>query len=283
MPFCKPLVMGFFEDLLRRKGTFTMQSSDARMWQRARSSGFAPKCECLDPQYSKASFGELRLHAEVQDTNCEGWQRFEKLIETAVSRGNQEFAPGLEMAPELWSQIITLPSSISKLISVRKLYLYNSHLVRMPPEIGDMTSLEELDLYTSYRLHWLPFEVTRCPRLTRSRFSTRALYGNYKYRPPFPRLDERASTAGLVADQCSVCRQACDPESARQVWLSLRVATDVLPLLVNACSSDCLRRLPPPAYGYVDHPHTGGLGLEQPPAGIIPAPPGRGAGSGVGK
>ncbi|WP_257581710.1 hypothetical protein [Streptomyces sp. TLI_146] len=29
-----------------------------------------------------------------------------------------------------------------------------------------------------------------------------------------------------------------------QVWISLRVATDVLPLLVNACSSGCVAALP---------------------------------------
>lgn len=39
--------------------------------------------------------------------------------------------------------------------------LYGSNLVRIPPEIGAMTSLEEFTPYTSYRLHWVPYEITR--------------------------------------------------------------------------------------------------------------------------
>jgi hypothetical protein len=69
---------------------------------------------------------------------------------------------------------------------VKVLKLYGSALVRIRPEIGEMAALETIDLYTSYRLHWFPFEITRCSRLRDSTVSTRALYGNYKYRPPFP-------------------------------------------------------------------------------------------------
>jgi hypothetical protein len=48
------------------------------------------------------------------------------------------------------------------------------------------------------------------------------------------------------------------------VWISLAVATDVLPLLVNACSAECVAALPPPRSGYVPTPHTGGPDLVQP-------------------
>jgi hypothetical protein len=72
-----------------------------------------------------------------------------------------------------------------------------------PPEIGDMTNLEEFDPYTSRCLHWFPYEITRCKHLTRSRISTRCLYGNYKYRPPFPRLPQ--ISAALAPAACSVC------------------------------------------------------------------------------
>src|SRR4051794_934109 len=89
---------------------------------------------------------------------------------------------------EKYNQIVVLPPTIAKLKSVKVLSLYRSNLVRIPPEIGEMTSLEEFDPYTSYRLHWLPYEITRCQNLKRSRVSPRALFGNYKYRPPFPRL-----------------------------------------------------------------------------------------------
>lgn len=190
------------------------------------------------------------------------------LIEKAASKKSKEFAPGLEMPLELWSQVVTLPASISKLTSVKKLYLYGSHLVRLPPEIGDMVNLQELDIYTSYRLHWVPYEVTRCRKLSRSRVSTRALYGNYKFRPPFPTLGQARTRINLPGE-CSVCRRPLDPEAVRQVWISLLVATDVLPLLVNACSDECTKKLPIPAYGYVDHPHAGGMDLPQPPMGLL--------------
>jgi hypothetical protein len=266
--------MGFLDRVLGRKQLFSMHSSDLKMWQTSRATGIAPRCSCLDAQYDKKPFEELNFHPEIQDTKSEAWEMLEKGIETAVSNSATEFAPGLEMPPELWRQIVTLPPSISKLTSVRKLYLYGSHLVRVPPEIGEMANLEELDLYTSYCLHWLPYEVTRCLNLKRSRFSTRTLYGNYKYRPPFPQLGHGPAKFGTVTPNCSVCRKSCGPDSMLRVWISLRVATDVLPLLVNACSEDCIRRLPKPAYGYVDHPHKGGLHVSQPAQCFVPPRPG---------
>jgi hypothetical protein len=44
------------------------------------------------------------------------------------------------------------------------------------------------------------------------------------------------------------------------------VATDVVPLLVNACSQNCIDVLPTPEEGYVPYPHSGGLDLKQPDA-----------------
>ncbi len=264
------LRMGPSENESNPKKIFAAQAADLQMWQASRTSGIAPPaCKCLEPQYGNKRFPQLKLHAEVQDMSNEAWKVLEGLVADAVSKGAEVFAPGLEMPPELWCQIVTLPPSISRLTSVRKLYLYGSNLVRLPVEVGDMVNLEELDLYTSYRLHWAPYEVTRCSKLKRSRVSTRALYGNYKYRPPFPKLGTDDSKATLPAE-CSVCRQLLRPEAVRQVWISLRVATDVLPLLVNACSDECIDRLPPPTYGYIDHPHTGGVGLAQPPSGFVP-------------
>jgi hypothetical protein len=64
---------------------------------------------------------------------------------------------------------------------------------------------------------------------------------------------------------CSVCEQPFEDLQRFRVWISLRVAGDVLPLLVNACSAACLERLPAPPEGYVPRPHRGGLELEQPP------------------
>jgi hypothetical protein len=249
---------------------FRPQPDDVKMRQTAEVAGVDPRCTCLAPQYDGGTFDELRFHVDAQNTDSDAWRLLEHMVETAAGARSKEFAPGLEMPPDLWSQIVTLPASIAKLTSVKRLYLYNSHLVRIPPEIGSMTNLEELDLYTSYRLHWLPVEVTRCSKLKRSRVSTRALYGNYKYRPPFPRLAGTSSKDNIVLGNCSMCGRDCSPDSVIQVWISLRVATDVLPLLVNACSVECIRRLPKPAQGYVDRPHTGGLRLQQPAASSAP-------------
>lgn len=191
----------------------------------------------------------------------------------------------MELTPEQRRQVITLPPTIAKLASVKHLVLYGSNLVRIPPEIGAMKSLEEFSPYTSYRLHWFPYEITRCPGLRRSTVSTRALYGNYKVRPPFPPLP--ATAAGLQDSDlenldpgvwgaaairtCSVCDQHIQGVNLRQVWISLWTSgADVLPLLVNACSAACIDALPVPADGYVQTPHTGGPSVSQPPAGRQP-------------
>lgn len=53
-------------------------------------------------------------------------------------------------------------------------------------------------------------------------------------------------------------------DRVHQAWISLRVATDVLPLLVNACSPECIQTLPSPPEHYVPEPHHGGPDLAQP-------------------
>jgi hypothetical protein len=222
-----------------------------------------PACNCLEPQYTSQSWPALWLHAERQDTACEAWGRLLELIDRAVEDGREELAPGRDLGWEQWAQIVTLPPTIAKLKRVKRLILYGSGLVRVPPEVGEMTALREFDAYTSYRLHWLPYEITRCRRLAESRISTRALYGNYKYRPPFPRLPQMIDV--VIPGRCSVCEGPFDRVGPRQCWISLRVATDVLPLLVHACSAECIGKLPAPASGYVQRPHQGGSGVAQPP------------------
>ncbi len=181
-----------------------------------------------------------------------------------------EFAPFRGWGAAERSKIITLPASIGRLQSVKKLILYGSNLVRIPPEIGNMESLEEFDPYTSYGLHWFPYEITRCRALTNSRVSTRALYGNFKLRPGFPDLSAKSEKSQEIIKSslrrhCSVCNKEFQDQRAYRVWISLQVATDVLPLLVNACSRACLDALPTPAEEYVRHPHQGGASLKQPP------------------
>jgi hypothetical protein len=233
-------------------------------WAKEAAANMVPRplCHCLDAQHGKARWSELKLHTEQQDTTCSGWLRLLELIEAAASDKREEFSPGREMTPEEWTQIVTLPPSIAKLTSVKHFILYGSSLVRVPPEIGEMASLEQFTPYTSYRLHWFPFEITRCRNLRRSTVSTRALYGNFKHRPPFPRLPQLHEV--FTPRTCSVCDSLLGDSTPMQFWVSLGVATDVLPLLVHACSRECLSRIPTPPEGYVQTPHRGGLGLSQP-------------------
>lgn len=219
-----------------------------------------PYCQCVEPN---GKWSELKIHTEQQDTACPGWSRMLDLIEDAANDKREEFSPGPEMTPEQWTQIVTLPPSIAKLKSVKHFIMYGSSLVRIPPEIGEMTSLKEFTPYTSYRLHWFPFEITRCRNLKRSTVSTRALYGNYKHRPPFPRLPQLDDL--YLPKTCSVCDSPFGDAAPLQYWVSLGVATDVLPLLVHACSQKCLSKIPKPPEGYVQSLHQGGLRLQQPP------------------
>jgi hypothetical protein len=222
-----------------------------------------PACNCLEPQHGLRKWQELMLHRDIQNCNSDAWESLEAYIRKVHADGSDELNPIAGIGPEKWEQIVTLPASIRRLQSVKFLSLYGSHLVRIPPEIGDMANLEEFDPYTSYRLHWFPYEITRCKKLRRSRVSTRALYGNFKYRPPFPRLP--SISPEVTPASCSVCRGPFTKDGPYQVWISLRVATDVLPLLVHACSGECVQSLPKPPEGYVSQAHQGGLGISQPP------------------
>ncbi len=221
------------------------------------------------------------FHTERHDAAASGWRRMVELIERAAADGRTEFAPLRELTDEERRQVVTLPPTVARLTSVRRFDLMGADVVRLPPEIGAMASLESLDLYMSYRLHWLPYEITRCTRLRDTRFSTRSLYGNEKFRPAFPRLrppgtpvpgwsgaDLDPGTWGATTiTACGVCRRPIGPAGPHQVWISVRVGTDVLPLLVNACSDACVTVLPAPAPGYAATPHTGGPELVQPRGG----------------
>ncbi|MET8858593.1 leucine-rich repeat domain-containing protein [Streptomyces sp. NPDC004579] len=233
-------------------------------------------CSCLD-QARPRPRARVGFHAERQDTSAPGWRRLLDMVDEAAADGREEFRPLIELSPQDRRQIITLPPSIAKLTAVRHLVLYGSNLVRIPPEIGAMSGLEEFTPYTSYRLHWFPYEITRCRKLTRSTVSTRALFGSYKLRAPFPRLVPSAGSAaegdlgnleprrrGATAIHgCSVCDGPIVPGGLHQVWISRRVATDVLPLLVNACSAKCVAALPAGAPDHIPAPHLGGR-VDQP-------------------
>ena len=206
-----------------------------------------------------------KIQNDVQNRTSIAWQRLCDYVDKVAAENLEEFAPLEALGPELFSQIHTLPESISKLKKVTKMWLYGSKLKRIPPEIGEMESLEYFDPYTSYDLHWFPYEIVNCKRLKDSRVSTRALYGNYKNRMGFPRLGHNPVRYFGDTVKCSVCGKEMSYEQTNQLWISLRVGTDVLPLLANLCSKECECALPKPPENYVQFPHKGGSDLKQPP------------------
>lgn len=200
-------------------------------------------CHCPAASVDRPSARAVsRFHVDQQDTTGEAWHRLLALIEDTASEGRETFAPRHALPPKLWAQIFILPPEISRLKQVKYLKLYGSNLSAIPPEIGEMASLESFDPCTSRRLHWLPYEITRCMTLRDSRVSTRHLYGNDN--TPFPKLPATVP-AGCTPGSCSVCRGEFRSKPV-QAWISLRVATDTLPLLVHACSQECLKALPTP-------------------------------------
>ncbi|HET9874876.1 MAG TPA: hypothetical protein VFQ37_03825, partial [Mycobacterium sp.] len=192
-------------------------------------------CRCIEYDARTRAQGASHFHAEQQDTSAVGWIRLLELIEEAVADGREVFKPLVELTAEQRRQVVTLPPSIARLKAVKHFVLYRSNLVRIPPEIGQMDSLEEFTPYTSYRLHWFPYEITRCANLRRSTMSTRAVYGNFKYRPPFPTLRTAPETAEGVdlgnldpgtwgapaIHACSVCARPFAVADLYQVWISL--------------------------------------------------------------
>jgi hypothetical protein len=214
----------------------------------------ADGCECFamrfrDPE--EEPLPPVQFHIDRQDTSAPGWQHLVDLIDEAATDGRDTFMPLAEMSPSERLQIVTLPASIGRLRRVKKLVLYGSHLVRLPTEIGLMTALEVFEPYTSYRLHWFPYEITACENLRDSTVSTRALYGNMKNRAPFPPLQSGVRLPDNATDldpgvwgsssikTCSVCGASIH-DLVYQAWVVQVVATDRLPLLVNACSAGCV-------------------------------------------
>jgi len=208
-----------------------------------------------------------RIHTienDVQDRNSVAWKKLCDYVDKVENENREEFSPLEELGQELLSQIHTLPETISKLKKVKKVWLYGSKLKRIPPEIGQMESLEYLDPYTSYNLHWFPFEITHCKNLKSSRVSTSTLYGNYKNRMGFPRLTDNPIRYLGDTVKCSVCNKTISYEQTNQLWTSILVGTDVLPLLTNLCSTECELKLPKPPEDYIQFAHKGGSELKQP-------------------
>jgi len=206
-----------------------------------------------------------KIPNDVQDRNSVAWKKLCKYIDEIAENENDEFVPREVLGDELFPQIFTLPESISKLKKVKKIGLYGSNLKRIPPEIGEMESLEYFDPYGSYDLHWLPYEINNCQKLKDSRISTRALYGNYKNRMGFPKLDHNPVKYFGDNLKCSVCDKKLTDETTNQMWITAYVGTDTIPMLANLCSKECETDLPKPPTNYIQFPHKGGTDLIQPP------------------
>lgn len=205
-----------------------------------------------------------KIENHVQNRDSKAWKKLCEYIDKIAAEGSEEFAPLEYLGDELYSQIYTLPESIRKLKKVKKMWLYGSNLKRIPPEIGEMEALEYFDPYTSYSLKWFPYELMHCKNLVDSRVSTRAIYGNFKNRMGFPRLDHNPVRYHGNTVHCGVCKNEMTYEVTNQMWISLWVGTDVLPLLVNLCSKQCEDQLPQPPKAFVQQPHKGGLDIIQP-------------------
>lgn len=205
-----------------------------------------------------------KIENNVQDRNSIAWKKLCDYVDKVAIENRDEFSPVEELGQELFAQIYTLPETISKLKNVTKVWLYGSKLKRIPPEIGEMEALEYFDPYTSYDLHWFPYEITKCKNLKNSRVSTRALYGNWKNRMGFPQLTHNPIRYFSDTVNCSVCNKTMTYEQTNQLWISLKVGTDILPLLTNLCSKECESKLPIPPKDYVQFTHKGGADLKQP-------------------
>lgn len=216
------------------------------LWAREARANTVPRpvCECYLELDDPRRTGAQRLHAEVQDTSLPAWARLLALVEEAERDGREVFSPAADLPPEDWARIVELPAGIGHLKQVKHLVLYGSSLVRIPPEIGEMSALEEFSPYTSYRLHWLPYEITRCTALVESTISTRATYGNRKTDMPIPSLSQ--DHPGVPA-ACSLCGSAFGGRAPIQRWVRKVVATDFVPLLAHLCSEACVQALPEPA------------------------------------
>lgn len=224
------------------------------------------RCQTCRASWNKDAPFELGLHTELQDTSSEGWRRLLDLMHEAMERADTTFRPFLDIPLELHPQIVTLPPEIGAWSELEELLLYASPLSYLPTELGRLPHLRKLTVYTSDPLHWLPYELTRCPALHNTSLSTRNVYGNHKNRAPFPGLTAPAHQAFLshvCPETCSVCQARLDPERALHRWHARWVGTDIMPLLLHACSQTCVDAVPDGPD--LPRPHTGGAHQPQPP------------------
>jgi len=201
----------------------------------------------------------MKLKEDIQNRNGKVWGKLCDIIDRLAEEEAEEFVLVEEIGRRYYSDIYTLPKTISKLKKVKKMVLYGSNLRIIPPEIGEMSSLETFIPYTSYDLHWFPYEILKCKKLNDSTISTRALYGNYKGTLGFPSLAGNPIKYSNETIKCSVCGKIIDESNFNQLWVSLNIGTDIVPLLVNSCSNECTLSIQKPPKDYIQYPHKGGF------------------------
>jgi hypothetical protein len=206
----------------------------------------------------------VEIYKDRQNRESKEWKLLLSYIDEVAQSGVKVFEPRKALGFEMFRRITALPSAIKKLRHVEQMRLYGSNLQIIPPEIGLLDSLISFDPYTSYRLHWLPFEIMKCKNLEDSRISTRALFGNFKYRPCFPDLTKQRVSFAESKIRCGICEKEEKNEIFQQYWISLNIATDVVPLLISVCSTECFKKIPKGAANHINYPHKGGICQPQP-------------------
>ena len=204
---------------------------------------------------------ESQFHRDKNTESDRAWDIVQDVFDRVARHGNKKLILSEHMDREDYKALNTLPASIANLKDLRELVIYRSQISFLPREIMHCENLQVFTPYTSWRLHWLPYEITNCP-LKSTTISTRVLYGNYKLRPPFPNVKDKAWLWRDGKEYCSVCFKECD--DLDQYWISQVIGTDIVPLLASVCGFVCLSALGDPANGYVPYPHQGGPLVTQP-------------------
>jgi len=157
-----------------------------------------------------------KLHKDKRAITKRAWNIVEEIFDKAAKKGIRKLILSEHMDRADYNALNTLPASISKLKDLRELDIYRSQISFLPRQIMHCENLQIFTPYTSYRLHWFPYEMTKC-NLKQTTISTRALYGNYKLRSPFPDLSKEAWIWPDGDDFCSVCLKK--GTSLDQYWI----------------------------------------------------------------
>ncbi len=177
---------------------------------------------------------------------------------SAASGSNLLFRLAFLDAP-MFYRVGRLPPSVRLLTHVRFLDVSQSNVAVLPRQIGEMAALEELNALGCYCLHYLPFELSRLPRLRVLRVHGMSHYGfrgsSYPVLMPAAPPSLQLSCAAVLAargralppvlaeqlssqlDRCCLCRRAT--AGVLQTWVRVVVCSETVTLLASTCSRAC--------------------------------------------